>query len=130
MDAWNLELDLLRHSRLTSLRLRDAIDSGESKMNTKHRSLILAFIFSIPFWASAQTQQAPPPPSSPENLLLNLFFTVLPIVLIGAFIWFFFIRQMRGMWTQYEANQRHHEAVEKLLERIAIALEKNNKNPL
>jgi prolipoprotein diacylglyceryltransferase len=93
----------------------------ENPMNTKHRSLILAFILSIPCWASAQTQQAPPPPS----LIENLFFTLLPILLIGAFIWFFFIRQMRKMPYRFEEAQRHNLAVEKLLERIAIALEKN-----
>jgi hypothetical protein len=95
----------------------------ENPMKTKHRSLILAFVFSTPFLASAQTEQAPPQPS----FIANLFFTLLPILLIGAFIWFFFVRQIRGISNnRMDEIQRHNLAVEKLFERIAIALEKKD----
>jgi ATP-dependent Zn protease len=34
-------------------------------------------------------------PSQPNNLLLNVLLSILPFVIIGAFIWFFFIRGLR-----------------------------------
>lgn len=94
-------------------------------MNNKHRSLITAVLVSFPFWASAQTQPPPPPPSFMENLFATLF----PIVLIGAFIWVFFVRHLRRMQNRIEAGRRHEEVMEKLLERIAMALEKKDKGP-
>jgi large-conductance mechanosensitive channel len=91
----------------------------------KYWSFAIAAFFSLTFtgFAQSETAQQPPPPS----LLENIFFTLLPIILIGAFIWFFFIKNIRKIQnTSVEVAQQHHEKVEKLLERIARALEKRN----
>ena len=90
---------------------------------------MVAFTFSLPFLASAEPQELPPAPS----LIANLLYTLLPIVFIAVFIWFFFVRsirkvQERGLSAQSEQRE-HQERLEKLLERIARALEEQNKNP-
>jgi large-conductance mechanosensitive channel len=92
----------------------------------KNWSLIIVAVLAMPSVALAQTENAPPPPS----FLLNLIFTLLPILLIAAFIWFFFVRRMRKLWDtnsiRVEEQRRHNEVTEKLLDRIAKALEKRN----
>jgi large-conductance mechanosensitive channel len=52
---------------------------------------------------------------------------VLPFVVIAAFIWFVFIKGIRRIQDkQLEAQRQHNETMEKLLERIAKALEKKD----
>jgi large-conductance mechanosensitive channel len=94
----------------------------------KYWSFIIGAVFSLPFSGFAQSERAQQPP--PPSLLETLFFTLLPIFLIGIFIWFFFIRGIRRVQNtnkeHIEAQKRHNETVEKLLERIAKAVEKRN----
>ena len=98
-------------------------------MNTKHRSLVTAFVLILPLLASAQPEQQSTGNSSSAA---NIFFTLLPIVLIAAFIWFFYGRAVRTNVQQasyFAELKRHNDKMEQSLERIAKALEDKNKNP-
>lgn len=89
----------------------------------KNLLLIIATVLVSPAIALAQTENTPPPPSTWENL----FWTLLPIVLIGVFLWLFFIRGIRRIQkTQIQEYRQHREKVEQLLERIAKAVEERN----
>ena len=89
----------------------------------KNLLLIMTAILAIPAVALAQSETAPPPPSIWENLL----WTLLPILLMGVFIWIFFIRGIRRIQrTQIQESREHREKVEQLLERIAKAVEERN----
>ncbi len=60
-------------------------------------------------------------------MLESLVWSILPFVVIAGFIWFFFVRAFRGMQNRaVEMQKQHHDAVERLLERIAKALEKKD----
>jgi ribosomal protein S27AE len=62
-----------------------------------------------------------------ESSLMNIVWSVVPIVIIAIFIWFFFVRGARknqDKTEEYIKAQRQHEArMEHFLERIALALE-------
>jgi hypothetical protein len=64
-----------------------------------------------------------------DSSLKGLVFTLLPIVIIGLLIWFFFVRGVKGTQEKYaqyvQRHQQHMERVEQTLERIASVLEKN-----
>ncbi len=83
----------------------------------KYWSLIFAAVFALPVVASAQTEEVSKPPS----LLLDLFFTLLPIVLVSACLWFFITRIRKQQALHIEAQKRHNETVGErvYLERIA-----------
>jgi hypothetical protein len=63
-----------------------------------------------------------------DSSLKGLVFSVLPIVIIGLLIWFFFVRGVKGTQEKYaqyvQRHQQHMERVEQTLERIAVAVEK------
>lgn len=92
-------------------------------MNKKPRSLIIAFIVVLPFLASAEPQ---PVVLNPPSLAENLVATLLPILILGVFIWFFFMRYVRQL---RERSIQHNQKVVQLLERIAKAVEDKGKNP-
>lgn len=90
-------------------------------MNIKRSSfaIILLMLFSNFAWAEAQ--EAHGAPSFVENLIVS----VLPFIIIALLIWFFFIRSVRNLQTsQVQEQRQHRENLEKLLERIAKALER------
>jgi hypothetical protein len=92
-------------------------------MNLKRCSLALAVLLSFSFFAWAQTEEPPR-----TSMIQNVFLSILPIVLIATFIWVFFIRTLRKLQTsQVEEQRQHRETIEKLLERIAKALEEKGK---
>jgi hypothetical protein len=89
----------------------------------KKISIIVATMSAMPAVALAQSAEMPKPSSAWENL----FWTLLPIILIGVFLWLFFIRGIRKMQSgQIQEYRQHREKVEALLERIAKAVEKRN----
>jgi hypothetical protein len=52
---------------------------------------------------------------------------VLPLVSLVAFVWFFYVKDIRKVQDKYmQAQKQHNETIEKLLERIAKALEKRD----
>lgn len=65
-------------------------------------------------------------------MLANLFWTVVPFVIIGVLFYFFFIRTMRKNQKRSDdyimSQKQHHERVEQFLERIAKALEQKDKD--
>jgi len=66
----------------------------------------IAAVLAMPAVAWAQTEEVPKPPSMWENL----FWTLLPILLIGVFIWIFFIRGIRRIQkTQIQEYRQHRE---------------------
>ncbi len=90
-------------------------------MDIKRSSLAIMLLVLSPGFAWAQPQEAHGSPSFVENLVVS----VLPFVIIAALIWFFFIRSVRNLQTsQVQEQRQHRENVEKLLERIAKALER------
>jgi large-conductance mechanosensitive channel len=97
-------------------------------MNIKRLSVAFAVGSFLPLLAHAQTGEA----GGNSSFLANLFWTVLPFVIIGVLFYFFFIRMINKNKTRsddYMASQKqHNERVEQLLERIAKALEQKDKN--
>jgi hypothetical protein len=94
-----------------------------SHYDMKNILFTIAAVLAMPAVAWAQTEEVPKPPSMWENL----FWTLLPILLIGVFIWIFFIRGIRRLQgTQIQEYRQHREKVEQLLERIAKAVEERN----
>jgi len=92
-------------------------------MNLKHRlvAIAVALVFTLTAWA--QSQEPPKNPSYIESLI----WSVLPFAAIAAFIWFFFIKGFRKIQDRYmQAQKQHNETMEKMLERIAKALEKRD----
>lgn len=63
-----------------------------------------------------------------RSLLVNLLFTWGPLIFISI-IWIFFMRKVRfGKQGDYmKRANAHMDKVEELLERIAVSIEKNNK---
>ncbi len=91
----------------------------------KNVLLIITAVLAMPAIALAQTENAPPSPSTWENLI----WSVIPILVIGVFIWFVFIRSVRKLQrTQIQEYRQHRDKVEQLLERIAKAVEDRNGN--
>jgi hypothetical protein len=89
----------------------------------KNFLLIMAAVLAMPAVALAQPENAAPP----QSIWGNLFWTVLPVLFIGVFIWIFFIRGIRKIQrTQIQEYRQHREKVEQLLERIAKAVEERN----
>ena len=97
-------------------------------MNIKRLSVAFAVVSFLPFLAHAQTGEA----SGGSSLLANLFWTVVPFVIIGVLFYFFFIRAIsknKKRSDDYMASQKqHNERVEQILERIAKALEQKGKD--
>ena len=97
-------------------------------MNIKRLSVAFVVALFLPLLAHAQTGEA----SGGSSLLANLFWTVVPFVIIGVLFYFFFIRAVRKGRKQsddYTARQKqHNERIEQLLERIAKALEQKDKD--
>jgi hypothetical protein len=110
------------------IRWRLVSDSGcqaaiHELMNTVYRLLVLLFVLLSPSFALAQSQDSGNPHQFGESLVL----TVLPIVLIAVVIWLIFVRGIRKVQNSYREDLRQHQqVVEKLLERIAKALERKN----
>jgi large-conductance mechanosensitive channel len=79
--------------------------------------------------AQAEPQQTP----TGASLLENIIWGILPFILIGVFIWFFFLRTVRKSQVRsneyMERMKQHNERVEHLLERIAVAVEERGKDP-
>jgi len=93
-------------------------------MTTNGCATILALLLMFGVSAAEETRlQGPETPPSP---LENLFWSVLPILIIAGFIWFFFSRVLRKSQKRSEdymgAVLQHNERVERLLERIAAGL--------
>ena|SRR6267142_19134 len=93
-------------------------------MTTKGCAAIVAFLLTFGLSAGGETRlQGPETPPSP---LESLFWSVLPILIIAAFIWFFFGRFIRKNQKRGEdymaAVLQHNERVERLLDRIAAGL--------
>ena len=62
------------------------------------------------------------------SLLWSLFWSLVPILFIALLIWFLFVRGIRNYQRPIiERDRQHKECVEQLLERIARALEKDDK---
>jgi hypothetical protein len=94
--------------------------SSRTHMNIKHRLLAFVMIVALQWAALAQSPDGPRGPSFIESLI----WSVLPIVLIAAFIWLIFMRSVRKMQLGYrEEMRKHQKTLESLLERIAKALE-------
>jgi len=92
-------------------------------MNRKHRLVALGVILSFTFSAWAQSQE---PPKN-NSLIASLIWSILPFLVIAAFIWFFFVKGIRKFQDKAVAAQKQHqETIEKLLERIAKALERKD----
>ncbi len=85
----------------------------------------MTLLLSFSCFAWAQPQEAPRSPSVVENVMVS----VLPIIVMALLIWFFFIRSVRKLQTsQVQEQRQHRENIEKLLERIAKALEAKDKD--
>jgi large-conductance mechanosensitive channel len=92
-------------------------------MNRNHRLVASAVVLVYTLSAWAQPQEPAKSPSYTEGLI----WSVLPFVAIAAFIWFFFVKGFRKIQDKYMQSQKqHNETMEKLLERIAKALEKKD----
>ena len=77
-----------------------------------------------PFVALAASEEQP----EQTSLLWSLFWSLVPILFIALLIWFFFVRGIRNYQRPIiERDRQHKERVEQLLERIARALEKDDK---
>jgi ATP-dependent Zn protease len=76
--------------------------------------------------------QAQPEESSQDaSIFMKLFYTLLPLFVIGLLLFFFFrrIQPRLKQTTQYmERHEQHMESVEQSLERIARALERKDKD--
>jgi flagellar biogenesis protein FliO len=99
-------------------------------MNTRCAFAFLLAFAVVPLSALAQTEEAPTPQS---NAWTSLLMTLLPIFLIGGFVWWLLKKVMKKQQKRsedYIANQlQHNQRTEALLERIADALEKNASGP-
>ena len=97
-------------------------------MKIKRLSVAFAGASFLPLLAHAQTGEA----SGGSSPFANLFWTVVPFVIIGVLFYFFFIRTISKNKTRsddYIASQKqHNERVEQILERIAKALEQKDKD--
>ena len=92
-------------------------------MSLKRCSLAIALLLSFTCAAFGQTEEPPH-----TSMIMNVVVSLLPIVLIAVFIWFFFVRSLRKLQTSAVDEQRQYrQNVEKLLERIATALEEKGK---
>ena len=95
-------------------------------MNYRIASLVCAIISFCCANALAQQDETSPSPSTLESLL----FSVVPILLIGGLVWWFFGRAVRTSQKRtddYVARQeQHNQRVEQLLERIAKAVERKD----
>jgi ATP-dependent Zn protease len=90
------------------------------------RTLTMVGAIFAPLFAYAQSAE-----SSPQSSALASFcWSVLPIIVVAMFVWWFFIRAVRkgqGKTNDYIAKQTQHmQRVEQLLERIAVAVEKKH----
>jgi hypothetical protein len=110
--------------------IRQILARYEAKYSPKSMKYLFAIaaVLSLPLAALAQSERVQE--ASAGTFLETLFFALLPVLLIGAFIWLFVMKGMRGMqkknFEHVEEQKRHNEVVEKSLERIAKALEKRN----
>lgn len=97
-------------------------------MNIKLLPVTTSVVCCFPVLAHAEPQQT----ATGASLLENIIWAVLPFVLIGLCIWFFFTRTIRKAHDRnvdyMESVKQHHERVEHLLERIAQAVEKRDKD--
>ena len=93
-------------------------------MNSKQSLATLIAISMFPVYAYAETEQT----GNGQSPLIGIFWTIVPIILAGIVVWWFFGRFVRKQQTRsenYLADQKqHNERVEQLLERIAKAVER------
>jgi len=96
-------------------------------MNPRRSFLFLLTLIGAPFSALAQSSDTP---QAQTNLFVNLLMTLLPIVLIGGFIWWLLksvVAKSQRRTDDYIAKQvQHMERTERFLERIANAMEKKD----
>jgi hypothetical protein len=96
-------------------------------MNHQLPSFILLAVLFAPFAAFAQTEE-----SGRGSTLATLLWSVLPILLVGLFVWWFFkkaITKNQKRTDDYNARQREHmQRVEQLLGRIVAAVERKDKD--
>jgi flagellar biosynthesis/type III secretory pathway M-ring protein FliF/YscJ len=87
-------------------------------------TVIVIAVAVAPFVALAASEEQP----EQTSLLWSLFWSLVPILFIALLIWFFFVRGIRNYQRPIiERDRQHKERVEQLLERIARALEKDDK---
>ena len=97
-------------------------------MNTKKLIFLVCFVSLFPFLAQAQTAGA-----DQESKWINLFWGLLPFLLI-AFTFFWYFKRVQSSknprvrkYDEYVARQvQHMERMEQYLERIAQSLEKKD----
>src|SRR6516164_425603 len=77
-----------------------------NSMNVKFRPVALAAIVFFNLSALAQSQEPPKNPSAIESFI----WSILPLVIIAAFIWFVFIKGIRKVQEKsLEAHRQHNE---------------------
>jgi len=87
-------------------------------------TVIVISVTVAPLVAHAAQEEQP----EQTSLLWGLFWSLVPILFIALIIWFFFVRGIRNYQRpMIERDRQHKERVEQLLERIARALEKDDK---
>jgi len=82
-------------------------------------SLGLVFVTTLPLMAQ------PEPSGRPPSLLENIIWSVAPFLIVAGIVWWFFMGAVRKM---HKRTQDHNQRVQVLLERIATALEKKDKD--
>jgi TRAP-type C4-dicarboxylate transport system permease small subunit len=97
-------------------------------MNTKH-AFVLFSAGALPVVAYAQVEDVII--SRSGSPLVAVLWTVLPILVVAAAVWWIFIRRLvrnnQKRTDDYIADQkRHNERVEHLLERVANDIEKKD----
>jgi membrane protein implicated in regulation of membrane protease activity len=92
-------------------------------MNIKPLTGIVIAVSMFPLLAHAQAAET----GRGASALVAVFWSVLPIIVVAALIWWFFSRAVRKTQKRSEdyvtAQKLHNERVEQLLERIAKVIE-------
>ena len=92
-------------------------------------AVVVGFLF-IPFLAFAQDAER----STDNHKLMDFVWSFTPFLVLGILFWFFFVRvikkeQKSPLVLRHQAYQERHmqhmQRIEQLLERIAVALEKD-----
>jgi membrane protein implicated in regulation of membrane protease activity len=95
-------------------------------MKNMIRTLTTVGAVFAPLFAYAQTAESSPQSSA----LASFLWSVLPIIVVAVFVWWFFkraVRKSQGKTDDYIAKQAQHmQRVEQLLERIAVAVERKD----
>jgi membrane protein implicated in regulation of membrane protease activity len=90
-------------------------------MTRKATSVILGLVFLAALPLMAQ----PEAPGRPVSVLENIIWSVAPFLIVAGIVWWFFMGAVRKM---HKRTQEHNQRVQVLLERIATALEKKDKD--